>query len=146
MYTEGAALQGQFGLMATRGIRGTTRVKLTGPVRITHAELHDLSHNIVPLEEHHCAAMLSVILTWGSLDGLVGMFLSRIKGLPYTVGADEFSELSTSARFNEIRNMLAAPQTPVAAEAARQWRRRKKIYEKCSRVRNLIAHSHCAGV
>jgi hypothetical protein len=116
------------------------------PNHITQGRLDINPKDIAPLEERHRAAMLELILIWGTLDGAIGILLSKMKGLPYTVGADQFAELSTSKRFEEVRKMLATSSAPGTADAARLWRRRKKTYEKHSSIRNFIAHSHCPGI
>src|SRR6185312_12324615 len=107
------------------------------PKRISHDWLDFNPKDIAPLEERHRAAMLELILIWGTLDGAIGILLSKMRGLPYSVGADQFAELSTSKRFEEVRKILATSSALGAADAARLWRRRKKTYEKHSSIRNF---------
>ena len=102
--------------------------------------------DIVTLENRHCAAMLELILTEASLDGVLGALLSTMMGLTYSQGADMIGDLSSSKKFEEMRKLLKNAPTPGAQKAARVMRRHKKSYEKYSEPRNLIAHSHCAGV
>jgi hypothetical protein len=66
------------------------------PKRISQDWLDFDPTDIAPLEERHRSTMIQLILTWGTLDGAIGILLSKMKGLPYTVGADQFAELPTS--------------------------------------------------
>ena len=40
------------------------------------------------LERRHRDAMLDLVLAWGELDGALGMFLSRVLGVPLVEGAE----------------------------------------------------------
>lgn len=95
------------------------------------------------LAEMHRDAMLDLVLAWGSLDGAFGMLLSTVAGLPLDKGAEKIGKLSGSAKLLEIRKVLM--QVPGGKNAARTISKHKKAYERHSRVRNRIAHSHCVG-
>lgn len=97
------------------------------------------------LDQRHRDVMLELILVWGTLDGAIGMMLSRVLGLTYDQGADAFWKMSSSDRLNCVRQALR--DNPSGTEAARFIGRVKKKYEKISKkIRSKIAHSHCAGV
>jgi hypothetical protein len=93
------------------------------------------------LEQRHRDAMLDLVLAWGSLDGALGMLLSRLLEKPFDQGAELIGRASSSLRLAAARIILRN-----APEAARIIKRHKNNYERHSRPRNRIAHSHCAGV
>lgn len=95
------------------------------------------------LEQRHREVMLNLVLTWGSLDGALGMMLSRSLGVALPDGAELVGRLSSSMKFEELRKQLL--QSPNGQDAAKLIRRHKKKYEHHSKVRNQITHSHCAG-
>ena len=102
-------------------------------------------NDITPdLEQRHRDAMLDLVLTWGTLDGALGMLLSRVLGVPFDQGAELMSKMPSSARMAEVRKVLR--NAPGGADAARIVKKHKKNYERYSFARNRIAHSHCAGV
>jgi hypothetical protein len=96
------------------------------------------------LEQQHRETMLDLILAWASLDGALGMMLARAIGIPMADGAELLAKVPASARFAEMRRLMLNP--PGSPQAATILKKHKKTYEKYSRVRNLIAHSHCAGI
>ena len=96
------------------------------------------------LEQRHRDAMLDLVLAWGSLDGALGMLLSRVLGVPFDQGAELIGKLPSSARLTEVRNILR--NAPGGADAARTMKKHKKDYKRHSLARNRIAHSHCVGV
>ena len=49
------------------------------------------------LEQRHRDAMLDLVLAWGSLDGALGMLLSRVLGVPLDQGAKLIGKLPNSA-------------------------------------------------
>ena len=101
--------------------------------------------NITPdLEQRHRDAMLDLVLAWGSLDGALGMLLSRVRGLPMDQGAELIGRRPNSAKLAEVCRVLR--NSPGGADAARIMKKHTKNYELHSRPRNHIAHSHCAGV
>ena len=104
--------------------------------------MHIDPDDIAPdLEQRHRDAMLDLILAWGSLDGALGMFLSRLLGKPFDQGAELIGRASGSVRLAAARIILRN-----APDAARIIKKHKKDYERLSRLRNRIAHSHCAGL
>lgn len=96
------------------------------------------------LEQRHRDAMLDLVLAWGSLDGALGMMLSRTIGIPLIDGAELIGKMPASARFAQMRKLMLA--NPGGAEAARTLKKHKRSYERYSTPRNFVAHSHCAGV
>src|SRR4051812_24813695 len=96
------------------------------------------------IEQRHRDAMLKLILTWGTMDGALGMMLAKIAGKPLVDMAELISRANGSTRFAEMRKILK--ETPGAENAVAKLKKYKKQYEKFSTVRNAIAHSHCAGV
>ena len=116
------------------------------PVRIAQDQLDNIAENIAPLEERHRAAMLHLILTWGTLDGALGMLLSTMEDLPYSHGADMYGDLPSSTKFARMRQVLKRSSAPAAANASKKLKSYKKTYERCSDIRNFIAHSHCPGI
>jgi hypothetical protein len=125
------------------GEQGDTTAK---PVRITQDQLDHIAENIAPLEERHRAAMLDLILMWGTLDGALGMLLSTMEDLPYSHGADMYGDLPSSTKFARMRKVLKRSSEPAAAKASKKLKSYKKTYERCSDIRNFIAHSHCPGI
>lgn len=96
------------------------------------------------LEQRHRDAMLDLVLAWGSLDGALGMMLARTLGIPMVEGAEIIGKMPASARFAEMRRLML--KAPEGAEVAHILKKHKKSYERYSRTRNFIAHSHCAGI
>ena len=96
------------------------------------------------LEQRHRDAMLDLVLAWGSLDGALGMLLSRVGGVPFDRGAELIGKRANSAKLEDVCKILR--NVPGGADAARIMKKHKKNYELHSRPRNHIAHSHCAGV
>jgi len=97
-----------------------------------------------PIENKHRKAMLDLVLAWGSLDGALGMLLSRFLGVPMHLGAEEFGKRPGSAKFAEMIKLLR--ETEGAEKLVKLLRKSKKEYEKFSTPRDRIAHSHCAGI
>lgn len=95
------------------------------------------------LEQRHRDIMLDLVLTWASLDGALGMMLTRSLGISLPAGAHEVGRLSSSNKFEELREQML--QSPDGQETAALIRRHKKQYERHSKVRNQITHAHCAG-
>lgn len=96
------------------------------------------------LEQRHRDAMLDLILAWASLDGALGMMLARVLRIPTTQAAELVERMPASARFAEMRKMML--QSNIGKEAAHSLKKHKKAYEKLTPIRNMIAHSHCAGI
>ncbi len=88
--------------------------------------------------------MLDLVLAWGTMDGALGMLLSRVLGVPIVQGAEIIGKLRGSAKLEEVRKALR--NAPGGADAARIVKRHKKHYERHSFPRNRIAHSRCVGV
>lgn len=102
-------------------------------------------NDITPhLEQRHRDAMLDLVFAWGTMDGALGMLLSRVLGVPIVEGAELIGKLRGSAKLEKVRKALR--NVPGGADAARIMKKHKKDYERHSGVRNRIAHSHCAGV
>lgn len=95
------------------------------------------------LQPRHREAMLDLVLAWASLDGALGMMLARVVGVSLVEGAELFEKMPATARFAEMRRMMLRSGTGV--EAARLLKKHKKEYERLCPIRNMIAHSHCAG-
>lgn len=95
------------------------------------------------IQQRHRDVMLDLILTWGSLDGALGIMLSRITGQPLVETAQQFLKSNGSTRFHEMRKAIKA--VPGGEGAASKLKKYKKKYEEYADVRNAIAHSHCAG-
>jgi len=87
--------------------------------------------------------MLDLILAWASLDGALGMMLARVLGVSLVEGAELVEDMPATARFAEMRRMML--KSGDGADAARMLKKHKKMYEQLSPMRNMIAHSHCAG-
>lgn len=104
-------------------------------------EAHEVD---VALEPRHRDAMLEFILAWASLDGALGMMLSTSLGVNFARGARLLLKEPASARFAAMRRLMQA--TPNGEEAARKIKKYKRKYERYSKLRNIIAHSHCGGV
>jgi hypothetical protein len=100
--------------------------------------------DIGPLEQRHRDAMLDLVLAWGSLDGALGVLLSRARGVPLHEGAQQIRKLNNPAKLTEVRKILR--DAPGGADAARIMEKHEENYELHSFPRNRIAHSHCAGV
>ena len=83
---------------------------------------------------------------WGTLDGALGMLLSTMEDLPYSHGADMYGDLPSSTKFARMRQVLKRSSAPAAANASKKLKSYKKTYERCSDIRNFIAHSHCPGI
>lgn len=96
------------------------------------------------LDQRHRDAMLDLILAWGELDGALGMFLSRVLGLPLVQGAELIGRESGSAKLAKAVQILR--DAPNAEGATSFLRKHKKMYERFSKPRNRIAHSNCIGV
>ena len=96
------------------------------------------------LEQRHRDAMLDLVLAWGSLDGALGMLLSRVLGVPFDQGAELIGRLPSSARLTKVRKILR--DAPAGAIAARIMKKHKRSYAQHSFARNRIAHSHCVGI
>ena len=99
------------------------------------------------LEQHHRDAMLDLILVWGSLDGAIKTLLSDLKGYNLQEGADRFEKMSASKAIGEIRDVYRNKYGHMqeGQSIASNWRKIKKKYERHSKARNTIAHSHCVG-
>ncbi len=95
------------------------------------------------LEQRHRDAMLDLVLAWGSLDGALGMLLSRVGGVPFDRGAELIGKRANSAKLEDVCKILR--NVPGGADAARIFKKHKKNYERHSVIRNYIAHSHCVG-
>ena len=96
------------------------------------------------LEQRHRDAMLDLVLTWGALDGALGVLLSCVQGLPLDQGAELIGRRPNSAKLDEICKVLR--NSPGGADAARIVEKHKKHYELHAHPRNRIAHSRCRGV
>ncbi len=96
------------------------------------------------LQKKHRDAMLNLILTWGELDGTLGMLVSCVLDMPMVEGAEAIGKLPASAKFQEIYKMLR--DAPNGKDAARVVKKHKKNYKKHSFARNRIAHSKCIGI
>ena len=102
-------------------------------------------NDIAPdLEQRHRDVMLDLVLTWGTLDGALGMLLSRVLGVPFVEGAELIGTSSNAAKLTKARKILR--NAPGGADAARIMKKHEKTYERYSFPRNRIAHSRCAGV
>ena len=102
-------------------------------------------NDITPhLEQRHRDAMLDLVLAWGTMDGALGMFLSRVLGVPIVQGAELIGKLPNSAKLEKVRKVLR--NVPGGADAALFVKRHKESYERHSFPRNRIAHSKCVGV
>jgi len=99
--------------------------------------------DVKQLQQRHRDAMLDLILAWGSLDGALGMMLARVMGIPMVEGAELVSGMPATARFAHMRRLLLKSAT--GADAAAMLKKHKKSYEQLAPMRNMIAHSHCAG-
>lgn len=100
--------------------------------------------DIDELGPHHRDVMLDLVLAWASLDVALGMMLCRLLNVPMPQGAELVKDVPSHARFEHMRKLLLT--NPTGAEAAGKLRKYKRSYEKHSKVRNLLAHSRCAGV
>jgi hypothetical protein len=100
-------------------------------------------NDIASLEQAHRDAMLDLVLAWGSLDGALGMLLSRVLGVSLEEGAEIIGRLPNSARLDKIRKILR--DAAGGENAARTMKKHKQDYERHSFARNRIAHSHCVG-
>jgi hypothetical protein len=96
------------------------------------------------LEQRHRDAMLDLVLAWGSLDGALGVLLSRARGVPLHEGAQQIGKLPNSAKLKKVRKILR--DAPGGADAAHIMKKHEKNCEWHSRPRNRIAHSRCGGV
>lgn len=96
-----------------------------------------------PLLQCHRDAMLDLILTWGTLDGALLLMVTSFTVEPLHEVADQIGRSRGSHKFQQIIDMLKSDEN--TAELAANFKRLKRKYEKYSRVRNRIAHGHCAG-
>lgn len=96
-----------------------------------------------PIKQFHRDAMLDLVLAWGSLDGALTMLVSAFTGEDLHTAAGRLFKLKGTAKILEIARILE--EQDEFTEIATRFRRLKKRYEKHSRPRNRIAHSHCAG-
>jgi hypothetical protein len=113
---------------------------MTGELTLKHFQPEDVEDD---LEARHRDAMLDLILAWGSLDGALGMMLARVVGVSLLEGAELFAKMPATARFAEMRRLML--KSPDGVDAAKMLKQHKKYYERHCQIRNLIAHSHCAG-
>lgn len=98
---------------------------------------------IAELEDRHREAMLDLVLAWGSLDGSIGALVAHTLGMTPAEGADYVNRMPMGKRFETIRDALK--DAPNGGQAADIIRKHKKSYERFSKTRNIITHSHCAG-
>ncbi len=96
------------------------------------------------LERRHRDVMLDLVLTWGELDGALGMFLSRVLEVSLYEGAELIGRMCGSAKLAEVVKIIRA--APNGTDAARKLKRHKKNYERYSVPRNRIAHSKYVGI
>jgi hypothetical protein len=97
------------------------------------------------LEQRHRDALLDVIMSWASLDGALGMMLARIARITPVEAATLVEKMPATALFAEMRRIMLRSPAAHAVEAARTLKKHKKSYERIAPIRNMIAHSHCAG-
>lgn len=96
-----------------------------------------------PIKDFHRAAMLDLILTWGTLDGALSMLAARILGLQMHEAADEIGKLRGSAKIAKMIKVFS--EVEEGKTVAKILKKHKKAYEKHSVPRNRIAHAHCVG-
>lgn len=96
-----------------------------------------------PISPKHRDVMLDLVLAWGSLDGALGMLLSRVMGVSMYEGAQRIGKLKGSKKFHEMIKIVR--QVDGAEAAFKLLKKHKKNYEKYTKPRDRIAHSHCAG-
>ena len=108
--------------------------------------MHIDPNDIAPdLEPRHRDAMLDLVLAWGSLDGALGVLLSRARGVPLHEGAQQIGKLNNAAKLKKVRKILQ--DAPGGADAARIIKKKYEAnYQVHSFPRNRIAHSRCAGI
>lgn len=95
------------------------------------------------LDEATRSVMLDLVLVWASLDGAIGMMLSKAIGSSPLEGAELVDRIPTNERFRELQKALRL--TPGGAAAATKIKKYKRQYERFSKIRDMIVHSHCAG-
>lgn len=95
------------------------------------------------LSDQHRELMLDLILTWGTLDGVLGIMVAAISGEKMTDAANEYGKIRGTAKFQKILDALKSKGA--TKEVLKAVNRHKKSYKKFSKPRNTIAHGHCAG-
>ena len=85
--------------------------------------------------------LLNVVLRWASVDGAVSRLFASSHALDDVAHADAISALPTSTKIRQIYCIIKPLNKPVGAAINKL----KRLYEKRSVTRNLIAHAHCAG-
>lgn len=96
-----------------------------------------------PIKEYHRTAMLDLVLTWGTLDGALGVLTARILGLQMHEAAEEIGKLRGSAKIAKMIKVFS--EVEEGENVAKVLKKHKKAYEKHSVPRNRIAHAHCVG-
>ncbi|KCV83590.1 hypothetical protein ATO10_02480 [Actibacterium atlanticum] len=97
----------------------------------------------LPLKPVHREAMLDLVLTWGTLDGMLAMLLAHMMGVSYSEAADTIGKKSGSGKLAEMIRLIKDRES--AREFSNFLKRHKRQYERHSVLRNRIAHGHCAG-
>lgn len=97
--------------------------------------------DVQPLSAELERAMLDVVLVWASIDGAVSQLYVAARGLEDVEHADDASDQPSHWKLRQVQ-LIARPHAP--AFAAR-FGKLKKQYEAHSKVRDTIAHCHCAG-
>lgn len=87
-------------------------------------------------------AMLDLVLRWASLDGAVSQFYAAVFGLVDEESADEITSEKMSSKLRKAELAIR----PVVPELAGKLAKLKKQAEKYGKVRDTIAHCHCAGM
>lgn len=104
-----------------------------------HFDVEDLQKELTPSARE---AMLDLVLRWATLDGAVSQFYAALFGLVDEETADEI----TSERMSVKLRRAEVAMRPVAPELAATLAKLKKQAEKYGKVRDTIAHCHCAGM
>jgi hypothetical protein len=111
----------------------------------TLAREREAGNYTLPLKPMYRDAMLDLVLAWGTLDGALAMLLATIIGLPYHRAADTIGKQRGSGKLAEMIRLIKQHDSAEAEKAAKFLGKHKKHSERHSKLRNKIAHGHCAG-
>ena len=84
-----------------------------------------------------------IVMTWARVDSTIAQLSGASFALDPTAAAIIFKRSSVSDKLEKVRQLNLQLGRNDNAQAIRKL---KKQYDERSKVRNLIAHAHCAGV
>ena len=100
--------------------------------------------DIAKIEQNHRDIMLDLILAWGTLDGAIGILAANFHNMTLTEYAEKHGKTNCSKKLQQIYKIVR--ENTNGNNIASRVKKIKEIYEKHSKCRNFVAHSHCKGV